>query len=66
MEPNQKDILTVKDMRELGYPDKMIRQLAHMPGNKSVMKKPGKTSTIYFIRALLLDDVIRYKEINNL
>lgn len=62
--PDRKDLLTVKDMRALGYPERMITELAHLPGGVSVIKKDGKTSTIYFIKALLLDDLKRYKQIN--
>ncbi|MBQ4232011.1 MAG: hypothetical protein II699_01925 [Lachnospiraceae bacterium] len=62
--PDKKDLLSVKDMRALGYPERMIYELSSLPGGKSTIRRGGKTSTIYFIKALLLDDIKRYKEVN--
>lgn len=62
--PDKKDLLSVKDMKALGYPERMIYELSSLPGGKSTIRRGGKTSTIYFIRALLLDDIKRYKEVN--
>ena len=61
--PDKKDLLSVKDMRALGYPERMIYELSSLPGGKSTIRRGGKTSTIYFVRALLLDDIKRYKEV---
>lgn len=63
--PDKKDLLSVKDMRALGYPERMIYELSSMPGAVSVIRKPGKTSTIYFIKSLIIDDLKRYKQLNH-
>ena len=63
---SQKELLTKKDLMALGYPERMVNELSHLPGGKSRLQRNiSKGATVYFRRELLNDDVDRWKRINS-
>lgn len=61
-----KAIMTIKELvKDCGYPDRIIREIAHMQGAKSVIKrKGGAGSTFYFQTNLLEEDLEEWKRVN--
>ncbi|MCR4715816.1 MAG: hypothetical protein K5656_01415 [Lachnospiraceae bacterium] len=52
-----KEMLTIKELVSLGYPEKMLRELSHASYARSVIKRHGQGSVIYFYKPKLQKDI---------
>lgn len=56
-----KEMMTIKELVALGYPEKMLRELSHASYARSVVKRRGQGSTIYFLKPKLAADIERWQ-----
>lgn len=60
-----KALLTSKDLVSIGYPKRIVDEIAHIQGAKSVIKRDrGSGSNIYFLANLIEEDLLEWKKIN--